>query len=255
MDANSKLGPDYIPGDKHPQSDNGRLLAGVIERHSLLIGNAHERCEGLITRKRVTKDAVEESTIDFVLMSTDLESEIDSIIVDDKRAHVLTKLAKTKSEVKKVESDHNSIVTKFKIEWKNLSDQRRIEIYNLKNKQCQQIFHKETSSYMNNNNLSSIFDTTGDLNNQTKKFLKKLEKVIHKCFKKIRIKERVDKEKEALHKKWKTLKNKNDEKSKEELKTLEKELCDKYAENYFEKIKEHVGNFECLDSNMKNGTL
>ena len=32
MDANSKLGPFMVPGDKHPQSDNGRLLAGIIDR-------------------------------------------------------------------------------------------------------------------------------------------------------------------------------------------------------------------------------
>ena len=67
-----------------------------------------------------------------------------------------------------------------------------------------------------------IFDEPGDLDNQTKKFLKKLEKVIHKCFKKIRVKEKVDKEKEELYKKWKSLKNRTDEKSKKELDVVEK---------------------------------
>ena len=58
-----------------------------------------------------------------------------------------------------------------------------------------------------------------------------------------------------MHKRWKTLKNKNDEKSKEELKTIENELVDKYAENYFKKINEHVGNINCLDGNMNSGSL
>ena len=94
MDANSKLGPTLVPGDKHPQSENGQILAGIIERHGLLIGNALPQCEGVITRKRVTKDTIEESTIDFVLLSADLANEVDSILIDEKRAHVLTKITK-----------------------------------------------------------------------------------------------------------------------------------------------------------------
>ena len=124
LDANSKLGPDLIPGDKHKQSDNGRILAGIVERHGLLIGNALKQCEGLVTRRRVTAETTEESTIDFVLLSTDLLDEIDSILVDEKRAHVLTKIRKTKKSIRKVESDHNPIVTKFKIQWKSQLKQK-----------------------------------------------------------------------------------------------------------------------------------
>ena len=246
MDANSKLGPSLIPGDKHPQSDNGRILADIIDRHGLLIGNA---------LPRVTKFATEESTIDFVLLSADLLDETESILVDDKRLHVLTKLRKNKSGVVKVESDHNPIISKFKIQWKAQLNQQRIEVFNLKNRQCQEMFKRETSSSETNGNLSATFDQAGDLNNQTVKFLKKLEKTIYKCFKKIRIKERVDKEKENLFKKWRSLKNKNDEKSKAELKKVEKELSDKYADEYFEKIKKQVGNIDCLDGNMNSGSL
>ena len=38
LDANSKLGYDIIPGDKHCQSENGKLLAGIIARHGLVLG-------------------------------------------------------------------------------------------------------------------------------------------------------------------------------------------------------------------------
>ena len=31
-DANAKLGPDFIEGDPHPISENGKLQAGMIER-------------------------------------------------------------------------------------------------------------------------------------------------------------------------------------------------------------------------------
>ena len=244
-----------IPGDKHPQSDNGRILAGIIQRHGLLIGNALPQCEGVITRKRETKDTIEESTIDFVLLSADLGNEVESILVDEKRTHVLTKIAKHKEVIKKVESDHNSIITRLKIHWKNEISQNKIEIYNLKNKECQKMFKKETSSCKNNKNLSATFDDDGDLNEQSEKFLKKLEKLIQKCFKKIKIKQKVDKEKEALFRKWKFLKNKTDENSKIELKKIEKQLADKYAEEYMDKIKKHLDNTDCLDGNMNTGSL
>ena len=255
IDGNSKLGPVLIPGDKHPQSENGRILAAIIERHGLVVGNAIPQCEGLITRKRVTKDSIEESTIDFVLVSADLVDEIESILVDEKRDHVLTKITKHKGNIKKVESDHNSIITRLKTQWKCKEKQNRIEIFNLKNKECQQIFRRETSSHVNNSNLSSIFEDNGDLNIQTEKFLKSLQRVIQKCFKKIRVKEKVDKEKEALFKKWKDLKNKDDDISKINLKNIENELADRFAQDYIEKIKKHVGNIDCLDGNMNSGTL
>ena len=53
MDANSKLGPGLIPGDMHAQSENGKVLAAIIERHGLTIGNSSDKCKGLVTRKRV----------------------------------------------------------------------------------------------------------------------------------------------------------------------------------------------------------
>ena len=39
MDANSKLGPEVIKSDPHPQSPNGRLLHGLLERHGLVVVN------------------------------------------------------------------------------------------------------------------------------------------------------------------------------------------------------------------------
>ena len=37
MDSNSKLGPQIIPKDPHPQSVNGALLSGIIDRHGLIV--------------------------------------------------------------------------------------------------------------------------------------------------------------------------------------------------------------------------
>ena len=57
MDSNSKLGPEIIPNDPHTQSGNGKILAEIVSRHGLIVANGlTEKCKGLITRKRVTKD-------------------------------------------------------------------------------------------------------------------------------------------------------------------------------------------------------
>ena len=68
MDANSKLGSAYIPGDKKPMSKNGRLLAKVIEENDLIVVNGTAKCDGVITRYRKTINGVEESVIDFFIV-------------------------------------------------------------------------------------------------------------------------------------------------------------------------------------------
>ena len=40
MDANCKLGPNIIKGDPHAQSDNGKILAGILERNELYVINS-----------------------------------------------------------------------------------------------------------------------------------------------------------------------------------------------------------------------
>ena len=39
MDANSKHGTQYIEGDPHAQSRNGRVLANILDRHALIVLN------------------------------------------------------------------------------------------------------------------------------------------------------------------------------------------------------------------------
>ena len=78
MDANSKLGPDFIKGDPNPQSRNGKLLANILNRHALIVANGlEERSTGLITRIKHTTNGSEESVIDFVVVSSDLVRHIE----------------------------------------------------------------------------------------------------------------------------------------------------------------------------------
>ena len=115
MDSNSKLGPGLIPNDPHDQTPNGAVLAGIMERHGLIVVNGSQKCSGLITRRRETKDGVEESVIDHVIITEDLAKDLDSMKIDEERNHVLTRITKTKKGVKTMSSDHNVIISNFSI--------------------------------------------------------------------------------------------------------------------------------------------
>ena len=250
LDANSKLGPDLIPGDMHEQSENGKVLADIIKRHGLTLGNSSTKCEGLVTRKRVTKSNIEESVIDFVIFSDDLNDAIESITIDDKRECVLTNIRKTRTGVKTTESDHNTIITKFKFHWNKKVKETRAEMFNLKNKTCQEAFKEATTKAINNNYLSSVFEEEGDVDTVTEKFMKRLNKIINKCFRKVRIKDKIDESKDDVFTKWRELRKKNDIKSKQELEDLENQLSEEYSNEYFEKIEQNIGNIDSEDGGM-----
>ena len=63
------------------QSENGKLLAEIIVRHGLVIWNALEKCDGLVTRRRVIKNCVEESVIDFVIFSDGLDLRSEALVI------------------------------------------------------------------------------------------------------------------------------------------------------------------------------
>ena len=88
-------------------------------------------------------------------------------------------------------------------------------MFNLKNKECQAKFKAATSTNVNNGMLSSIFDEEEDLNVLTNKFIKKLNKIIQSCFRKIRVTEKKDEVKETLNRRWRNLKTNTDQKSKD----------------------------------------
>jgi hypothetical protein len=69
------------------------------------------------------------------------------------------------------------------------------------------------------------------------------------------VNEKKDTKRENLYKQWKSLKNKTDDKKKEELKIVENELAEKYAKEHFDKIKASTGNIDCEDGGINSGSL
>ena len=129
MDANSKLGPELIPSDPHARTPNGQIIADIMVRHGLTVVNGMEdKCDGTVTRRRVTKDGTEESAIDLVIVSDDLESVVDSLLIDENRKYVLTKIVKTKRGITKQESDHNVLLSKLKFNWNRKRKINRMEM-------------------------------------------------------------------------------------------------------------------------------
>ena len=171
-----------------------------------------------------------------------------SLEVDEKRKHVITKI----TNETKVESDHNVLKSKFKISWQSSDKQEKNEIYNLKNKEGQVKFKKETS---NTDYLSSAFDDeTEDVNKSAHRFIKRLNKLIHKCFNRIRIKYKTNKNTEELYKKWRKLQGKDDPRAQEDLKTIESELAAKIKEKY-NKIENETNEYDCEDGDFHSGKL
>ena len=223
MDANAKLGPQYIPKDAHQMSGNGKILASIIERHVLSVANGSSRCTGSTTRQRVTKNRTGRSSIDFVIFSNDLNDSFKSLYIDEERKHVLTKIQRKKNGIVKKESDHNILLTEFDMTMSTRVNQRKVEVYNIKNKECQDKFRNYTS---NTNMLSSIFDSNDDINILTQRFLKKLDGCIKRNFKRVRINNNKPFEQDKLYTRMRELKGKDDVKSAEELEKVMEDIAD-----------------------------
>ena len=229
---------------------------GAISRYNrLILGHCTSRiCPNLlsITRKRVTKENTEESIIDHLIISEDLKDFLEKLLVDEEREHELTKVMKNKGRNNTVLSDHNPMISNFTLKWNRKKKSKKIEMFNLKNNDGQSKFKNFTNTGIC---LSEVFDSNEDLNICTDKFIKRLNQVIRKSFKKIRICDRPDKEVNELFEKRKALRNKTDEHSKVELENVEKKLSDKCAENNYKKIKEELANIKVEEGGIHSGSL
>ena len=137
----------------------------------------HYQSVGLITRKCDLKnDKSEQSVIDFVIVSADLQKHVVSFEVDEAKKCVLTNITRENNKVVRKESDHNTMFTKFELKWSKNVNKNKIEIFNFKDKEGQDNFRALTT---NNTILSSIFDSEKDVDILAKKFLKRLKGMLH----------------------------------------------------------------------------
>ena len=254
LDANSKLGKDWIQADCHKQSPNGKVLSGILTRHTLYVANCLQgKSSGVITRQRTTIDGEEKSTIDFVILSEDLVENVQSVRTDEEQANCLTKFSKTKAGFKVIKSDHNSIITKFNVKWSKEHKKEYMKLFNLKSIEGQEKFKILTSKP---GILSNIFKNgNGDIESLTKKFIKRLNGCLHECFKKIRVTNYENKEIISLFKKRRSLRTKDDKESKKELHKTDEKLAKLCAEDNFHKIKDEIKGLESEKGGLNAGRL
>ena len=197
MDANAKVGQAIIRRNPNNILDNnGRHLLHLIQTHGLTMLNAHRLCVGAITRYRETKNTTETAILDYVVVCEQLAKHVETIIIDEERNYTLTKYATTKCVIKKVRSDHNPIFCKFSLPYeKKPKYEKRKELFNLKNKECQENFFVTTNE---GSKLQDCIDENESLERNSNKFIKTFEDILHQCFTKIRIKPSVPRNKASI---------------------------------------------------------
>ena len=185
MDANAKLGKKIIKQDPHNITENGKLLKDLIESESLSLLNSSDLCKGAITRHRVTKNNEERSILDFILVCEKMVEYFELMFIVEERNFPLTKYATTKGVRKIVESDHNILYAKFSIDFKNSPwKQRRGEVFNLKNPECQAKFTEVTNDSLK---LRKCFNESQTFPDQCNRFFKSLDDILHQCFRRIKV--------------------------------------------------------------------
>ena len=104
----------------------------------------------------------------------------------------LSNYSQMKKNKRVIESDHNSEILELDLQFCKRKPERR-EMFNLKNKICQQAFKKETEE---NSKLLEVFQNDLPFEKQSKNWLHNFDSILHKCFKKVRITSSKKKEKD-----------------------------------------------------------
>ena len=144
MDGNLHAGEELIKNDPNPQKVNGKMLMQFLQRNtSLTVMNSMNICEGLITRQRVLKSRTERAVLDFFVVNDKLLPFLKQMIIDERRQYCLSNFAQYKKNKRVVETDHNGLILDIAIQFSYQKPERQ-EMFNLKNRGCQEAFKRET---------------------------------------------------------------------------------------------------------------
>ena len=228
MDGNLHAGPDIVKTDPNKQNKNGKLFVEFLERNAqLLVVNALDLCEGVITRRRELEKRTEEAVLDFFIINEKMRPFLKRMIVDENKEFNLVNLAQLKKNKRIVETDHNGLLLDMELDVSKKKPERE-EIFNLRNRACQEAFREETDK---NKELLKCFENNLPLAVQSKKWKKVFDNILYKCFRKIRI---VSKKETSKTEKLLT----------ERVKLKKNVKCFNIDENMREKIRERIRQIE-----------
>ena len=185
MDGNLHAGSNILKNDPNIQNQNGKLFGQFLDRNpNLIVVNTLEICEGIITRKRELEKRTEQAILDFYIINEKMRPFVTKMKVDEDKEFSLINMAQHKKNKRLIETDHNALIIDIDLNIDN-DKPKREEIYNLKNKVCQEAFREETDK---NNDLLKCFENNKPFKTQCIRWKNTLDDIIKKCFKKIRIK-------------------------------------------------------------------
>ena len=257
MDGNLWGGSDLVKNDPNKQNNNGLRFQKFLEKFPFLtIVNNLDVCNGSITRKRITIKGVEESILDFFIVCDKIQPFIEKMIIDEEKMYALSNYCKVKGKQVRKDSDHNTLILHLKLEY-FLKKPERIEFFNLKNEECQNIFFQKTSE---TRRLTNCFQRAGGVENQAKQWFKELNGLCHQSFRKIRHKTKkketettiLMEKRRSLMQKLKMVPDIEKEDLKDELDKVEKKVSDLIAEKNRNKVVENFKSLSKQDGNLNN---
>ena len=260
MDGNLWGGPELIKYDPNKQNNNGFLFKQFLSKFPFLtVINNLDLCEGSITRKRVTVRGIEVSILDFFVVCDKLKSFIEKMINDEDKKYVLSNYSKVKGKPMKKDSDHHTLIMYANIHY-YLKKPDRVEFYNFKNAECQEIFHQMTNE---TRKLSQCFLEAGNIEKQAGNWFKVLKGICHQSFRKIRhttkkketeISLLLEKRRTCIQKLKMSEENEKDQ-IQSELLNLEEQVSELVAEENRNKVMENFKSLSNQDGNLNNNNM
>ena len=263
LDCNAKLGKEIIKNDPKEMSDNGKVLFDIVKRRNLFVANSSEKCQGVITRRRETRTNLEESVIDYVIVSENVSKFIDKMEIDEDRTKVLTKFASKNGAKKLIKSDHNILKCEFLFSAPKRGKCRN-EVYTLRNENNLKEFKVNTE---NAKDLIEFLDKEDDVKVQGNKFMKFLKDKIHDSFKKVQVDktkkaerktdidkkldERTDLRKQIVNASDAAMKHKMEDK----LDDLEEEISTECSQKHFEMVSENIKQVSDLEGGFNTNKM
>ena len=128
-------------------------------------------------------DKTEQAVLDFVIINDKIRPFLRAMKIDEQKELTLINLAQIKKNKRFIETDHNAIILDMDFYMENIKAKRE-EVFNLRNKPCQEAFFIQTE---NNKELLNCFKNDLPFSIQSLKWKKEFINILHKCFRKIRI--------------------------------------------------------------------
>ena len=117
------------------------------------------------------------------MVSQDLDQCLIDAVIDKDQLYCLTKYTTTKGVMSVKKSDHLTLLANFSISWKEEKPARH-EIFKLRDENGLDEFHKVTSE---SRNLLKCVDENIPLEKAFEKWYREIQRIFHRCFKKIRV--------------------------------------------------------------------